>query len=162
MSRPADGSDDTLRTAGLLRRLPAVVLDALPALAAVALAFVFGGFDARIFSAPEGWFWSEWFFRYWLDDRAALLAPLATFFVLAITWTAIWEATAGQTPAARLLNLRVLDRAGAPIGAKHAGLRAVGAALNVATLGLGYLWILVSRYRRGVHDLLAATVVVYR
>lgn len=149
-----------LTTAGLWRRLPAVVLDAAPAAALVAMGFALGVFDARIFAPPHGWFWTEWLFKFWLDERLALLAPLLSFVGLAVAWTALWEATRGRTPAGQLLGLLVVDRHAHKIGPSRAVLRAVGSLLNVATLGLGYLWVVVSTYRRGWHDLLAGTVVV--
>lgn len=161
MSRSPDGSNSPRRTAGLFRRLPAIALDALPSSALVAVGFAMGAFDARIFSAPEGWFWSEWIFKYWLDDRAALLAPVAALVGLGIIWTAAWEASTGRSPGARLLRLRIVDRSGRRIRPKHAWLRALGAVLNTATLGLGYLWIIVSRFRRGWHDLVSGAVVIY-
>lgn len=150
----------TLATAGVLRRAPAMLIDTLPAFVGLALCFGFGVFDAQIFQPTSEWFWTEWLFKYWLDDRAALVLPVMTLAGLSIAWTAIWEALAGRSPGAMLVRLAVVDRRGARISAGRAGLRAIGAAINVATLGLGYLWIFVSRYRRGWHDLLAGSFVV--
>jgi uncharacterized RDD family membrane protein YckC len=119
-----------------------------------------GIFDAAVFDPPEGWFWSEWLLKYWLDDPTVLLLPPAGFFILAILTCAGAESVLGRSFGGRLLGLRVLDKDGFEVGGGRVVLRAVGSVLNVATLGLGYLWILTSRYKRGFHDLISGTVVV--
>jgi uncharacterized RDD family membrane protein YckC len=153
-------SPDRLATAGLIRRLGALVLDAIPAAFIVACCFAVGWFDSAIFRPAHGWFWSEWIFSFWLDDRQALVVPAGAFVGLGIVWTTLWEAASGRSPGARIAGLLVLDQSAFRVSAARASLRGLGSALNVASLGLGYLWIFVSTYRRGWHDYLAGTVVV--
>jgi uncharacterized RDD family membrane protein YckC len=136
------------------------MIDSTPAALMVAAGFALGVFDSDIFQPPADWFWSEWVFKFWLDERAVILVPLATWIVLSIVWTSVWEAVGARSLGGRILGLLVVDRSGLRIGSLPAFRRALGAALNVATLGLGYGWILTSSYRRGWHDWLSGTVVV--
>lgn len=160
MTRASEGATARYRTAGLWRRGLSMLLDAIPAAFIVALGFAVGWLDAELLRPPHGWFWTEWVFKYWLDDRAALVMPLVVFFSSAIAWTTIWEAWSGRSPGARVARLLVVDRSAFKLSATRAVLRGVGAWLNLASLGLGYLWILVSSYRRGWHDYLAGTLVI--
>ncbi len=162
MSASSRPNTRPIATAGLWRRLPALVIDAVPAMVAVALGFGLGLFDGRIFRPPHGWFWSEWLLKYWLDQRATLVVPIGCFFGVAIVWTALWEARTGRSLGGRLVGLLVVDRSAFTIGPTRALLRALGAVVNVCTLGLGYGWVLVSSYRRGWHDYIAGTVVVVK
>ena len=71
-----------------------------------------------------------------------------------------WSAT-GQTPGNRLLEIRVRRAAdGTPPSAGAALLRFVGLVLAALPLFAGFLPILLDDHRRGVHDMLAGTVVV--
>lgn len=149
-----------LATVGLLRRAPALLIDAVPAAFLTALLFAVGALDARILRPEPGWFWTEWLLKFWLDDRGSLLAPLAVFALASIIWTTLWEVVASRTPGSRVVGLRVVDREGFDISTAQALLRGLGSLVNLATLGLGYLWVFVSRYRRGWHDLMAGSYVV--
>ena len=82
-----------------------------------------------------------------------------------ILWTlayfvTFWSAT-GQTPGNRVMHIAV-RRAddGATIGPARALLRLVALTLAVIPLGAGLMTILVDDRRRGVHDMVAGTVVV--
>jgi uncharacterized RDD family membrane protein YckC len=77
-----------------------------------------------------------------------------TYFVL------FWRVT-GQTPGLRLMRLRVVDVHGSPPGLGRSVLRLVGLFLAIAPLFAGFLPVLLDRRRRGLHDFLAGTVVVY-
>jgi uncharacterized RDD family membrane protein YckC len=79
---------------------------------------------------------------------------LVGYFV--VFWTA-----SGQTPGNRLLEIRVCRAAdGAPPAPGAAVLRFAGLILAALPLFLGFLPILTDDRRRGVHDMLAGTVVV--
>ena len=86
----------------------------------------------------------------------------------AIAWTAVvgfyfilfWSTT-GQTPGMRLMALRVLDRTGRHPGVVRSFVRLIGLALCIIPLFAGFLPVLVDNRRRGCHDMLAGTVVVY-
>ncbi|MBI3298040.1 MAG: RDD family protein [Elusimicrobia bacterium] len=66
-----------------------------------------------------------------------------------------------QTPGKKLLGLRVVRAAdGSALDGKTALLRSLFTLLSGAAAGLGYLWCLFEKDRRGWHDLLAGTKVV--
>jgi uncharacterized RDD family membrane protein YckC len=84
--------------------------------------------------------------------------------VLYLLWsvayfTAFWTTT-GQTPGSRVLRIRVYTAAGEDLRPRRALLRFVGLTLAALPLFAGFLLILVDDRRRGLHDLIAGTVVV--
>jgi uncharacterized RDD family membrane protein YckC len=79
---------------------------------------------------------------------------VGTYFVL------FWS-TAGQTPGMRLMGLRVLTSGGTYPGVIRSLVRVIGLGLAIVPLFLGFLPVLVDRRRRGLHDLVAGTVVLY-
>lgn len=88
--------------------------------------------------------------------------------VLAVSWGVWWMmyfgyswAVGGRTFGMFLLGIRVVDRSGHTARARQAAIRAATLPLSFALLGLGFLGILLGRERRALHDVLAATVVVY-
>jgi uncharacterized RDD family membrane protein YckC len=68
--------------------------------------------------------------------------------------------TTGQTPGDRMMHIRVRARDGERIIPRRAFLRFVALWLAALPLFLGYLMILIDDRRRGLHDVLARTVVV--
>jgi uncharacterized RDD family membrane protein YckC len=89
-----------------------------------------------------------------------ILAALAWVTVVGFYFVLFWS-TAGQTPGMRLMALRVLDRRGGHPSVGRSIVRLVGLALCIIPLFAGFLTVLVDDRRRGLHDLLAGTVVVY-
>jgi uncharacterized RDD family membrane protein YckC len=87
---------------------------------------------------------------------AVVLAALceAAFFVL--FWALI-----GQTPGMRFLSIRLSVDGSREVGLPRALVRVLAVPLALLPLGLGILWILISPTRRGWHDHLAGTTVVY-
>jgi uncharacterized RDD family membrane protein YckC len=81
-------------------------------------------------------------------------ATVATYFVV------FWS-TAGQTPGMRLLALRVIGPDGEHPGTARSLLRLIGLVLAIVPLFAGFLPVLVDPRRRGLHDYLAGTVVLY-
>ena len=81
-----------------------------------------------------------------------------------LLWTAAYFAgfwsTTGQTPGSGLFHIRVRADSGAILSPRHALLRFAGLLLAALPLGAGFLPILLDDRRRGLHDLLARTVVV--
>jgi len=69
-----------------------------------------------------------------------------------------WTMT-GQTPGLRLLRMRVLGPGGRPPRAWRSLVRFAGLLLAIVPLFAGFLPVLFDRRRRGLHDLLAGTVV---
>jgi uncharacterized RDD family membrane protein YckC len=90
----------------------------------------------------------------------AVLAAAAWLVVSGAYFVLFWAA-AGQTPGMRLLRLRVLDGRGRPPGLTRSVVRFFGLLLAIVPLFAGFLPALFDARRRGLHDLLARTVVVY-
>ena len=85
--------------------------------------------------------------------RAALLAVTAAYFVL--SWV-----RGGQTIGMRAWRLRIVDEEGHAMGWARALLRFVVACASLLALGIGFLWCLFDRRKRGWHDLAARSVLV--
>ena len=91
----------------------------------------------------------------------AIVGSTATFLGLAIGvvyYIGFWTAS-GATPGKMLFGLTILTADGVPIGLDKAVLRYIGIWVNVLTLGIGYLMIAFRKDKRGLHDLIAGTVV---
>lgn len=67
----------------------------------------------------------------------------------------------GQTLGQALMGVRVVRLNGKPMDLTTALLRLIGYAVCIATLGLGFLWVLIDDKRQGWHDKLARTCVLY-
>jgi uncharacterized RDD family membrane protein YckC len=96
------------------------------------------------------------------DSRTVLAVVAAGVYGLWLIgyFVLFWSAT-GQTPGNRLLEIRVCRaRDGAPPSAGQAVVRFVGLILAAIPLFLGFLPILLDDRRRGMHDMLAGTVVL--
>jgi uncharacterized RDD family membrane protein YckC len=91
-------------------------------------------------------------------DLVALLFVCAPVLV-ALYHVAFWR-WRGQTPGKWLLGVRVVPLDGDRLGVGRGALRIVGYLLSALPFYLGYLWIL-GPQRRGFHDRLARTEVVY-
>jgi len=91
-------------------------------------------------------------------DLATLVIVSAPFLV-ALYNVAFWRLN-GQTPGKWLLGIRVVSIAGGRLRIGQALLRLVGYLFSALPFYLGFLWIL-GPERRGFHDRLARTEVVY-
>jgi uncharacterized RDD family membrane protein YckC len=82
-----------------------------------------------------------------------------------VAWSAVYFVTfwtlTGQTPGDRVLGIRVVSARGEKLSLRQALRRAGGLALAILPLGAGLLPILTDDRRRGLHDRIAATVVVW-
>jgi uncharacterized RDD family membrane protein YckC len=75
--------------------------------------------------------------------------------------TGVLWATWGTSPGKRLLGLHIVDaETGLPMSLRQDLLRTLGYLSCFASMGLGFLPLLVSRRKQGLHDLMANTVVV--
>jgi uncharacterized RDD family membrane protein YckC len=140
----------TTDNAGLATRLLAFAADAL--IIDVA-AWLVGGVVAVAASA----------FGFSDSAQTVLLAGGA---VLGALWAAgcfifFWSTT-GQTPGNRVMRIRVRDeREDRPLTLGRAVVRLLGAILSALLLFLGYVMILFDPRRRGLHDHMARSIVVY-
>ncbi len=85
--------------------------------------------------------------------RGALLAVSAAYFI--VSWS-----RGGQTIGMRAWRLRVVGADGRRLPWPHALLRFVVALASLAVLGLGFIWCLFDRQRRGWHDIAARSCLV--
>jgi uncharacterized RDD family membrane protein YckC len=81
--------------------------------------------------------------------------------VIAVGYPVGFWVMIGQTPGKALMGLRVMRTDGQPLGLGRALLRYVGYWIAALPLFLGFLWVLGDPARRGWHDRLAGTCVVY-
>lgn len=95
------------------------------------------------------------------DVRVAAAAVGGVAYVLwAVGYFVTFWTTTGQTPGDRLLRIRVVPASGGGMWPRRALLRFAALTLAAIPLFAGFLVILVDDRRRGLHDLLARTVVV--
>ena len=78
------------------------------------------------------------------------------FFYFAGSW-----ALAAKTPGQAVLGLRVVQRDGGEITVRHAVVRTLAFPLSFLLLGLGFIGLVIGKERRGLHDVIAHTTVVY-
>jgi uncharacterized RDD family membrane protein YckC len=95
-----------------------------------------------------------------LDTLGQILAAVAWVTVAASYFVLFWS-TAGQTPGMRLMALRVMTPSGTHPGLIRSIVRVVGLGLAILPLFAGFLPVLVDARRRGLHDMIAGTVVLY-
>ena len=95
------------------------------------------------------------------DLQVALLAfGGAAFLVWTVAYFAVFWSSTGQTPGNRLMHLQVCREDGAVLRPRRALLRFGALVLAALPLFTGFLTVLVDDRRRGLHDMLAGTVVV--
>ena len=126
---------------GLLRRLAALVYDALLLFAVLFAAtvpalMVTGGEAVR-------------------PNHPAFTAWLLAVSYLYFGWC--WTRS-GQTLGMRAWRMRVRTREGAPLGWGRSFLRFAAAMVSIGSAGLGLLWVAFDRERLSLHDRLSATV----
>jgi len=146
---PADATGDaTVRYAGLATRVIAFAVDAaLIDLAALVVAAA-GALISALLHFPKG-----------LQNVLVVIGAV-TYVLWSVAYFAAFWSTTGQTPGARVMQIRVLTAGGERVGPKRALLRCVGVVLAALPLFLGFVGILFDARRRGFQDRLAATVVV--
>lgn len=134
--------------ASLWLRVAAAIYDLFPLIAlwmitaAITLLVVHG--DVDVAHPPVG---------YAIGLRCALLVVSAAYFV--ISWS-----RGGQTIGMRAWRLRVVGADGQCLSWARALLRFAVALVSLAALGLGFVWCLFDRQRRGWHDIAARSCVV--
>lgn len=86
---------------------------------------------------------------------------LAGFAAWAFLYLAGSLAVSGRTLGKLVMGLRVVTRAGEPLGVGRASARVLALPLSFVTFGLGFLGILLGRERRALHDVISGCAVVY-
>lgn len=101
----------------------------------------------------------------WPDDFLSLivLAGLLGFWGLALhaAYFVVFVGGCGQTPGKMLCGIMVVGPNHLAVGYGRALLRWIGYGLAVLSLGLGFLGVLFTAERRGLHDWIAGTRVVW-
>jgi uncharacterized RDD family membrane protein YckC len=135
--------------AGIVSRTVALAIDAGTLTVGFAIASGVFGLILSLFTAVE------------VSSPGAVLGAAGLWSLVVAGYFVLFWTLAGETPGMRLMALRVIDRAGDPPGLGKALLRLVGMILAAIPFFAGYLLILVDDRRRGLHDMLAGTTVVY-
>jgi uncharacterized RDD family membrane protein YckC len=96
------------------------------------------------------------------DDLEVVLLACGgvAFLAWSIAYFAVFWSTTGQTPGDRLMQIRVCREDGEPVRPRQAVVRFGAMVLAALPLFAGFLPVLFDDRRRGVHDMLAGTVVV--
>jgi uncharacterized RDD family membrane protein YckC len=142
---PGEGA---VRYAGLATRVIAFAVDAaLIDLAALVVAAA-GALISSLLHFPNGL------------QNVLVVIGAGAFVLWSVAYFVAFWSTTGQTPGARVMQIRVLTAGGERVGPKRALLRCVGVVLAALPLFLGFVRILFDAKRRGFQDRLAATVVV--
>lgn len=85
----------------------------------------------------------------------SLIKLILVYFYFVLLETSVWQGTIGK----RLLKIRVTDMQGKRISFKRATIRFLSKILS-AQLLIGYIMILFTNKKQGLHDLIAKTLVV--
>jgi uncharacterized RDD family membrane protein YckC len=93
-------------------------------------------------------------------DAVLLAAGGALFLGWSVGYFVTFWSTTGQTPGSRLMRISVRGADGSVLRPRRAAIRFAGLILAALPLLAGFLPILFDDRRRGVHDMLAGTVVV--
>lgn len=132
-----------LVTRGIAFALDAGVINLVALVVAIGAALILS-----VLSLPES-----------LDAALTALGGLAFVVWTVAYFTLFWSST-GQTPGNRVMEIRVTTADGGRLRPRRALFRFGALVLAALPLFLGFLPILVSERRRGLHDVLARTVVV--
>ena len=85
---------------------------------------------------------------------------VSAYVIWSIAYFVVLWSTTGQTPGARVMQIRVVTSRGGTLTPRQALVRAVGVFLATLPLGLGFVPVLFDRRRRAFQDYLARTSVI--
>ena len=142
-------SADEKPYAGLVTRTVALAMDAVALTVGFAVASGVVGLILSLFTAVQ------------VTSPGAVVGVAGGWTLVVVSYFVLFWTLAGATPGMRLMRMRVLDGRGEPPRLGRAVLRLIGAVLAAIPLFAGYLLVLVDDRRRGLHDMIARTVVVY-
>jgi uncharacterized RDD family membrane protein YckC len=147
---PADdiGAPHVVPYAGVATRTLALTLDVIIAQAIALLGFGVLAVIASLVSNIH------------FDTLEKLLAAAGWALTVAIYFVAFWSLT-GKTPGMQLMRIRVVGPDGDPPSVPRSIVRLVLLILCIIPLFLGFVSVLFDDRRRGVHDMLARTLVLY-
>lgn len=91
---------------------------------------------------------------------SGLVALLTLIFMLWLYPTIFWMIS-GQTFGKRIMGLRVVRMNGEEMTLARGLLRVLGYLLSALPIFLGFIWVIFSDKRRGWHDMLSGTCVIY-
>jgi uncharacterized RDD family membrane protein YckC len=132
-----------LVTRGLAFAVDAAVINGVAIVTAAIVALVLS-----VLSVPD-----------WVENTLIAVGGVA-FLTWSVAYFATFWSTTGQTPGDRLMRIRVCRADGQLLGVGRSIFRLVCLTLAALPLLAGFLPILFDDRRRGVHDMLAGTVVV--
>jgi uncharacterized RDD family membrane protein YckC len=92
-----------------------------------------------------------------VPDPAPGSNAIIVFVIGVLLLSAAWSGS-GRAPGMAIVGLRVVGKDGGPLSPGRAFWRAL---LAVPTLGLGVLWVLVSKRNKSLYDMLCGSAVVY-
>jgi uncharacterized RDD family membrane protein YckC len=92
-----------------------------------------------------------------LDAR---FAESVLSYLLLFIYFVYFYGSIGQTPGKKLLDLKVIDESGEPVGFATAFLRTVGYLLSSTFFFIGFIWVIFDSKKQGWHDKIAGTYVV--
>ena len=95
-----------------------------------------------------------------VSDRAVAVGGVTWLLAGSVYLLTFWS-TVGQTPGMRFVDIHLEADGERRIGRRRAVRRLWGVVLCFLTLGLGFLGVLFSNRRRGLHDRIAGTDVLY-
>ena len=93
-------------------------------------------------------------------ETVAAVAGTTLYLAWIVGYFVTFWATTGQTPGNRAMRIRVVAQSGGRLRPRVALVRFAGLTLAALPLFAGFLLILVDERRRGLHDVLARTLVV--
>lgn len=101
---------------------------------------------------------------YWLLLLLGTDPAVVTLVVMLVATSSLYllffQITMARTLGMRALRVKIIDVYGDPPTTSRAAIRTGGYLLNLATLGLGFLWTGFDSEKRGLHDWVAGTYVV--
>lgn len=140
---------DEAAYAGIVSRGVALAIDAAVLTGGFAVVSGVFGLILSLFTSVE------------VSSPGAVLSVAAMWSIVVAGYFVLFWTLTGETPGMRLMRLRVLDAEGQPPRFARSVLRLIGAILAAIPFFAGYLLILVDDRRRGLHDMIARTVVVH-
>jgi uncharacterized RDD family membrane protein YckC len=157
---PSTPARTVVTVAGFWRRAIAATIDALVVIPAALLLALLAGRLAGV-SLPDA---RRTAIDYWLDlaisGEPAIWGTFGLVLAIAVIYLFLFHMTIARTLGMRVMKLRVIDVYGEPPSVARAALRTLGYLANVATLGLGFIWVGFDAEKRGLHDWIAGTYVI--